>query len=220
MHVLLFLLPRGPTQWPSVSWVAFAFGVAPSCGCTVLLVGLGRQPTRRTNRMQCHHLAAKQRQHLDCKRAPRQHPRAEPQCAPGSAQLERVRTLEAARGRKHDAQPPGAFSLPPKPRRARAPCRVHQFGCGVVVVCAFRRRSVRRSLRSRAVSFCFCVPTSLGAWRGIISELLRRRIATGGLRRGGAVSCGVALAMSAFQACVLFRRGALFAIEASGGCHN
>ena len=115
MHVLLFLLPRGPpqryaTQWPSVSWVAFAFGAAPSCGCTVLLVGLGRQPTRRTNSMQCHHLATKQRQHLDCKRAPRQHPRAEPQCAPGSAQLERVRTLEAARGRKHDAQPPGAFS--------------------------------------------------------------------------------------------------------------
>ena len=141
---------RGPpqryaTQWPSVSWVAFAFGVAPSCGCTVLLVGLGRQPTRRTNRMQCHHLAAKQRQHLDCKRAPRQHPRAEPQCAPGSAQLERVRTLEAARGRKHPVTRPPAW----RRRCTRSPtmCTILHRGADVRTAATIAHADARGELK-------------------------------------------------------------------------
>ena len=164
MHVLLFLLPRGPpqryaTQWPSVSWVAFAFGVAPSCGCTVLLVGLGRRPTRRTNRMSCHHLATKQRQHLDCKRAPRQHPRAEPQCAPGSAQLERVRTLEAARGRKHDAQPPGVAATQASSRLHTVPGASMRLRCRCIspAQCAPKLAQPRGVVLLLRAHFAWCV---------------------------------------------------------------
>ena len=140
MHVLLFLLPRGPpqryaTQWPSVSWVAFAFGAAPSCGCTVLLVGLGRQPTRRTNRMQCHHLATKQRQ-LIANALPG---------TPGSAQLERVRTLEAARGRKHPVTRPPAW----RRRCTRSPtmCTILHRGADVRTAATIAHADARGELK-------------------------------------------------------------------------